>query len=72
MERAVMELAEALVFVGMFRRYLVREAEKEELEGFSRNKVEAGSFDLAGAWLGLGGAAKGVSVLLHLFELVYN
>jgi hypothetical protein len=72
MERAVMELAEALVFVGMFRRYLVREAEKEELEGFSQNKVEAGSFDLAGAWLELGGAAKGVSVLLHLFELVYN
>jgi hypothetical protein len=72
MERAVVELIEALVFVGMLWWYLVRETEEEEPEGFSWDKVEAGTFDFACVWLGLGVMVKGMSGLLHLFEPVYN
>jgi hypothetical protein len=71
-ERAVVKLAEALMFVGVLRRYLVRETEEEESERFSWDKVKAGAFDLARVWLGLGGATKGMSGFLHLFEPMHN
>jgi hypothetical protein len=72
MEQTVVKLAEALVFVGVLRWHLVREPEEEESERFSWDEVEAGTLDLACAWLGLGGAVKGMSGFLHLFEPVYN
>jgi hypothetical protein len=71
-ERTVVEFAEALVFVGMLRWYLVRKLEEEESEGFSWNEIEAGALDFPRAWLELGSTVEGTSGLLHLFELVYN
>jgi hypothetical protein len=74
-ERAVMELAEALVLVGVFQWYLVGELEEEESEGFSRNKVEAWLLDIAHVartWFRFGGATEGMNTLLHLFEPVYD
>jgi hypothetical protein len=35
MKQTVVELAEALVFIGVLQWYLVRKLEEEELEGFS-------------------------------------
>jgi hypothetical protein len=71
-ERAVMELAEALMFIGVLRWDFVRESEEEESERLSQNKVEAGCLDPVHVRLGLGGALEGISDCLHLSELMYD
>ena len=67
-----MELTEALMFIGVFQWYIVREVEEEELKGLSGDKVEARSLDLALTRFGLVGAMKGNAVFLHLLKLVYD
>jgi hypothetical protein len=74
-EWAVVEFAEALVFIGMLRWYFVRKTEEKESEGFSWNEVETWFLDIAHVarpWFRLGGATEGMSVLFHLFESVYD
>jgi hypothetical protein len=72
MEWEIVELTEALMFIGVFQWYIVREAEEEELKGLSGDKVEARSLDLALTRFGLVGAMKGNAVFLHLLKLVYD
>jgi hypothetical protein len=71
-EWAIMELAKTLVFIGVLWWNLVGEPEEKEMEGLFWDKVEAGAFDFACVWFGLGGAVEGMSSLLYLFEPVNN
>jgi hypothetical protein len=71
-EWAIVELAEILVFIGMVRRYVAGESEEKELEGFSRDEVEAGLLDTTGMRFGLECVVKGLGSLFHLFESVYD
>jgi hypothetical protein len=71
-ERAIMELAEILVLVGMVGRHVVGESEEKESKGFSRDEVEAGLLDTMGTRFGFGHAATGLRNLLHLLESVHD
>jgi hypothetical protein len=72
MEWAIMELAEALVFAGVIRRYVVGKPKEEMTEGLSRDEVEARSLDALGMWSGSDLAAGNPRDSLHLFESVHD
>jgi hypothetical protein len=67
-----MEFAEALVFAGVVRRYVVGEPKEEMTEGLFRDEVEARFLDAAGMWSGSDLAAGNPRDSLHLFESVYD
>ena len=67
-----MEFAEALVFAGVVRRYVVGEPKEEMTEGLSWDEVESRFLDATGMWPGSDLAAGNPRDSLHLFESVHD
>ena len=67
-----MELAEALMFVGVIGWHFVGKSEEEESEGFARNEVETGFLDSMGTWFGRTCVTRGLRESLHLLKLMYD
>jgi hypothetical protein len=72
MEWAIMELAEALMFVSVLRWNLVGKSEEEESEGLSQDKVEVRFLTLMYTRFSPAGMLEGVFGHLHLSESMYN